>query len=248
VKGLLAAVRFLTVLPVGGAGADPGPVALGPAAPWFPVVGLLIGVIVVGVDRAAGAVFPPLVGGLVAVTAWKALTAGLHLDGLVDCIDGLAGRDAGHRLAIMADSRIGAFGAVGLVLFLGLEIGAVAELTGRARWQALMAAPTVARAMPPILARVFPRARADGQGAAFHGGLARGGAVAAGVIGVALGAAVAGPAGVLAAALAGGVAVLLGRFMTARLAGITGDVLGAAVELAELTVLLAVVAWVHRRP
>jgi adenosylcobinamide-GDP ribazoletransferase len=248
VKGLLAAVRFLTIVPVGGAHADRGPVALGHAAPWFPVVGLLIGGVLVGVEAALSLIFSPVLTGLLTVTAWKGVTGGLHLDGLADCLDGLVGRDPAHRLAIMADSRVGAFGVVGLVLFLGLEVGALVELAGRGRWPALLAAPTFARAMPPLLARVFRPARADGQGAAFRGGLERGRTLAAVVLAVVLTAAVAGPAGVLAIVVSGLVVMGFGAVLSRRLAGITGDVLGASVELTELIVLLTVAAWAHRRP
>jgi adenosylcobinamide-GDP ribazoletransferase len=90
------------------------------------------------------------------VTAWKLLTGGLHLDGLADCLDGLVGRDREHRLAIMRDSRIGTFGAVGLILFLMLEIVAVGELPPALRWRALIVVPTLARAVPPVLAPVPP--------------------------------------------------------------------------------------------
>ena len=80
------------------------------------------------VDSLTARLFPGLLGALLTVTAWKLLTGGLHLDGLADCLDGLVGRDREHRLAIMRDSRIGTFGAVGLILFLMLEIVTVAEL------------------------------------------------------------------------------------------------------------------------
>ena len=70
------------------------------------------------------------------MTLWKLLTGGLHFDGPADCLDGLVGRDSVDRLRIMRDSRIGAFGAIGLILFLLLEVAAVSELTPAARWRA----------------------------------------------------------------------------------------------------------------
>src|SRR5436309_1201627 len=108
--------------------------SLGRAAGWFPVVGLGLGLVLVGVERVTSVLFPSLLAALLTVTAWKVLTGGLHLDGLADCLDGLVGRDAEHRLSIMRDSRIGAFGAIGLILFLLLEIAAVAELPAGLRW------------------------------------------------------------------------------------------------------------------
>lgn len=241
-SGLAAAVRHLTVVPW--PGAPPAHLdTLGRAAPWFPVVGLAIGAVLAGVDRAGGAVFSPLLAALLAVVAWKLLSGGLHLDGLADCLDGLAGADPAQRLAIMRDSRIGAFGAVGLTLFLMLEVVAVADLEPAARWRTLLVAPAVARAMPPLVARLFPPARPDGQGAAFGQVLGWPAVVGALAVGAAAAAAVLGPAGLVAAAAAAFKAVAVGRFMTGRLGGVTGDVLGAVVEAAELLVLLVVLAW-----
>jgi adenosylcobinamide-GDP ribazoletransferase len=246
VKGLTLAVRYLTIVPVPGRrlGRDE---ALGAAAPWFPVVGLLLGAAVVVTDVVATQIFPPLLVALLTVTAWKLLTGGLHLDGLADCLDGLVGRDPEHRLAIMRDSRIGSFGAIGLILFLLLEVGAVSELAPPLRWRALLVAPAVARATPALLGRLFPDARAEGHGAAFRATLRPLAAP------VALAAAAVAALGVLRAtglvglAFAWASAVVVGRFMVRRLRGITGDVLGAAVETAELVLLLAVIAWTRAR-
>jgi adenosylcobinamide-GDP ribazoletransferase len=243
VSGLFTAARYLTILPVpGGPGAG-----LGRAAAWFPVVGLGLGAALVAADHGIGWLFPGLLGALLTVTLWKVLTGGIHLDGLADSLDGLAGRDPDHRRRIMSDSRIGAFGAVGLILFLMIEVVAVAGLDPTVRWRALLAAPVIGRATSPVLARLYPPARADGQGAAF---VTHVGAGAAGLaVLVALGVAwlVLGEAGLTAALTALAAAVLVGRFLAGRLAGITGDVLGAAVEIAELAALLTVTAWAGAR-
>jgi adenosylcobinamide-GDP ribazoletransferase len=239
------AARYLTIVPVGGRVPHEHAGALGAAAAWFPVVGLGLGAVLAVTDLAAQQLFPSLLGALVTVTAWKLLTGGLHLDGLADCLDGLAGHDASQRLRIMSDARIGAFGAIGLILFLMLEIGAVSELAGAGRWRVLLAAPTIGRALPPVLARCFTAARPAGAGAAFLGGVRpRDAALALGLAVVIAGAAL-GPTGVLALVVAALVALALARFLATRLGGITGDVLGAAVETSELAVLLTVSAWMH---
>lgn len=247
-NGVILALRYLTIVPLPRRLAG-RPVTdlrtLGGAARWFPAVGAAIGVALVAVERLAGHLFTPLLAALLTVTAWKLVTGGIHLDGLADCLDGLVGRDPDHRLAIMRDSRIGAFGAMGLVLFLLLEIAAVAELGAPHRWRALLVAPTVARAMPALLARLFPPARREGQGAAFHAGV-RPAAVPV-ALGVALAVALAtlGALGIVVLAVATVAVVLLARFQARRLGGLTGDVHGAAVEVAELAVLLTVSAWSH---
>jgi adenosylcobinamide-GDP ribazoletransferase len=246
VSGLVLAVRYLTIVPVPGREAH-GPGALGRASLWFPVVGLAIGLTVAVGERVAALLFPPLLASLLVVTAWKLVTGGIHLDGLADCFDGLVGRDAEQRLAIMRDSRIGAFGAVGLILFLLLEIAAVAELGPSVRWRALVTAPVVARAAPSLLARCFAGARSDGHDAMFRAGVSTTGALGALVVALAVATLALGAAGAVVAGLALGAALAVGAFMTRRLGGITGDVHGAAVEMAELVVLLALTAWMHSR-
>jgi adenosylcobinamide-GDP ribazoletransferase len=246
VSGLLVAARYLTIIPVPG-GAHAPLEALGRSAAWFPVVGMGLGLLLVLTDRLTSWLFSPLLAALLTVTAWKLVTGGVHLDGLADCLDGLVGRDPEHRLAIMRDSRIGAFGAVGLILFLMLEIVALAELVPPARGSALFAAPVMSRATPAVLAALFRAARPDGHGAAFQAGV-RPAAIAIGlVIAVAASIFALGGLGVAAGAVGLVAAVGLAFFLAGRLDGVTGDVLGAAVEISELAVLLTVSAWTYPR-
>jgi adenosylcobinamide-GDP ribazoletransferase len=242
VSGLALAIRYLTILPLPGGGHAPAE-RLGRAAGWFPVVGAGLGLVLAAVDWTTTRLFPPLLAALLTVTVWKVSTGGLHLDGLADCLDGLMGRDREQRLAIMRDSRIGTFGAVGLILFLMLEIVAVSDLPREWRAAVLVAAPATARAMPPMLARLFPAARAEGQGAAFVGGVGRAGAVLAVLVAVGVSAAALGGVGLASAGAGLVVASGAAWVVVRRLGGVTGDVLGAAVEGAELTVLLTVLAW-----
>jgi adenosylcobinamide-GDP ribazoletransferase len=189
-----------------------------------------------------------LLAALLTVTMWKIFTGGLHLDGLADCLDGLGGRTPEHRRAIMSDSRIGTFGAVGLILFLMIEIVALSGMDPEAGWRALVAAPVIGRATPPLLARLFPAARADGQGAAFLAEVGRGGAVLALTVAMVIALLTLRLEGLVAGAAGLVVAVVAGRFLAARVGGLTGDVLGAVVELSELTVLLTVAGWAGTRP
>jgi adenosylcobinamide-GDP ribazoletransferase len=247
VSGLLIAARYLTIVPLPGR-ATPGLTGLGRAAAWFPIVGLLLGVALAGVDAVLARVFPGLLAALLTVTAWKVLTGGLHLDGLADCLDGLGGRDPDHRRVIMSDSRIGTFGAVGLILFLMLEIVCLSGMEPWPRRHALLLAPVVGRATAPLLARLFPAARAHGHGAAFVAEVTRRAAWTAVLVALVVGLAALGAAGLAATVLGLGAATLAARFLVARLGGVTGDVFGAAVEGAELVVLLTVAGWTGARP
>jgi adenosylcobinamide-GDP ribazoletransferase len=243
VKGLLQAARYLTAVPLGD-GSDPGP-APGQVAAWFPVVGLGIGVVVALTDRLTGFLFPALASAVLTVAGWKLITGGLHLDGLADCLDGLAGQDLRQRLHIMSDSRIGAFAALGLILFLLLEVAAVADLADAGRWRVLLAVPAIGRATPALLSRVFATARPEGQGAAFGATLRRRDAPLALGGGALIAVLALGPAGLLALMAASLVALGAGWFFNSRLGGITGDVLGAGVEVGELAALLTMSAWMH---
>lgn len=245
-SGLLVALRYLTLVPLPGAHVGPG--ALGRAAGWFPVVGLVLGAFLLAVDVLARVIFPPLLAALVVVGAWKLATGGLHLDGLADCADGLGGPDPEGRLAIMRDARIGAFGTAVLILVLMLDAVALSGIGTASRWRVLLVVPAIARAAPALLGRVLPVARPNGLGAAFHAGL--GATPAAMALAVAFAAAVAalGLLGVIVVCAAWLVALLVGSVMTGRLGGVTGDVHGAAIEIAELTALLTVAAWAHVKP
>lgn len=243
--GLITAVRFLTIVPIPGRGLD-GPDALGRAAVWFLPVGLALGLVLAVADWLLVRLFPPLLSALLVLTAWKLLTGGIHLDGLADCLDSLAARDPSQALAIMRDSRIGTFGALGLILLLLLALIALADLPPMVRGETLVMAPLVGRYAPLLVARSFPPVAGDhGSGAAFiravpGAALLIGGAIVAGVAGV-----IRWPHGLIVAAAGLGAAWVAGWVFSRRLRGLTGDGLGAAVELAELGVLLAVAALAH---
>jgi adenosylcobinamide-GDP ribazoletransferase len=243
---LILALRFLTVVPVPGRESE-GPSALGRAAWWFPVVGLMLGSALAVVARAADALFPPLVAAALIVAAWKVATGGIHLDGLADSLDGLAGRDAPRRLAIMRDSRIGVFGAAGLILLFLLAVTALAELSTSLRLRVLVLAPVLGR-VTPLLAGVWlpPATPGRGLGAAFAAGLSRWAGLVHTAAGCALAAWLLGAWGVAVSAGAWGLALLAAAFVARRLGGLTGDVLGAVVEVTELMALLGALAAAHR--
>jgi adenosylcobinamide-GDP ribazoletransferase len=239
---LVTAVRFLTIVPVPGRGLT-GNGALGRAAVWFPVVGLGLGLALAAADRALGLLFPPLLSALLVLTLWKLLTGGIHLDGLADCLDGLAGTGPAHSLSIMKDSRVGVFGVIGLILFLLLALIALAELPPALRWRALLLAPMAGRFTPVVLASFHAAATPErGYGSEFIrsvklSAVALNSAVVPAAAGFILW-----PWGLAAVAIGLAAAWLWAAFLSKRLEGLTGDVLGAGVELAELAVLLTGVA------
>jgi adenosylcobinamide-GDP ribazoletransferase len=236
----LLAFRFLTRLPGKGElrGAD-----LGRSCAWFPLPGAALGLVVAGAAHLVGPRLPALLVAVLAVAALAWMTGGLHLDGVADVFDGLGGGhgDRERILRIMRDSRIGAHGAAALVLLLAAKTAAVAELVARGALWPLVVAPAVARFTVVPLVVLLPYAREEGLGKPFRGTaggreIAVAGLLAAAVVAPFAPGSLAPTAVALAAA--GGLALAVSR----RLGGLTGDVYGACIELAEVA-LLAAATW-----
>ena len=231
-RSLLAAIAFLTRIPVGG-----GSFEVGAGAALFPVVGAGVGAAVGGTAYGLAHVVPSLVAAGAALAVGALLTGALHLDGLADTADGLGARSREAALAIMRDHAIGTYGTVALVLDLLVKAAALAALAGRSRvvLEAL-AAGALSRAVPVVLGLLLPDVRREGAGAVFR--VTPGAAVVA----VVLAAALAVRAGPLLIVVAAAAALLVGAWFRRWLGGRTGDTLGAATELVETTVLTAAAA------
>jgi adenosylcobinamide-GDP ribazoletransferase len=225
------AVAFLTRLPVGGGPLSPR------AALWFPAVGAALGALVGGAAVGMAYGVPPLLAGALAVALELLLTGALHADGLADSADGLGGRDRDHALAIMRDHALGAYGACALVLVLLVKAVALGALAEREAVLPVVAAFAVSRAAPLALAAGLPYARPEGG----TGRLLEGLTALVAAAGVLLGAAIAGVAGPLALA-AVPVTCLVWWLARRRLGGVTGDVMGAAIELTAAAALVALAA------
>ena len=235
-RAFLLAIAFLTRVPVRMAPAREGELAR--ALAFFPAVGLGLGVIAGAVAwLLRGALTPALVA-VAVVTTLAVVTGGLHLDGLADVFDawGGGGHDRERMLAIMRDSRVGAHGAVAVALVLIAKVIALAEVIAHVGLPTVIVFPAAARwAVVPLVA-FFPYARREGLGIAFRTG--RG--VVEVVIATVLVAALAFWLGTplpFVAALA--IALLFAARVAVMLGGLTGDVYGAAIEIAEVVFLVA---------
>jgi adenosylcobinamide-GDP ribazoletransferase len=236
--GARLAVTTLTVLPVKGGRVDRA------AAAWAmslaPGVGALLGAILAALLwalRSAGA--PPLVAAAVMIAAGALLTRGMHLDGLADTIDALGSYRSGDAaLQIMKKSDIGPFGVAAIALTLLIQTAAVQgldEIRIIAAWAAGRLAITVA------CSRCVPAARPEGLGALVAGAVPRpAAALIAAVVVVAAAAATPGRPWQGPAAVVASLAVVLAllRHCVRRFGGITGDVLGAVVEVATTVALV----------
>jgi adenosylcobinamide-GDP ribazoletransferase len=211
---------------------------------FYPLIGALIGGLLAGLAwllRLAGlGETAPLLPAALLLTLWAGLTGALHLDGWADCCDALfvpVSRE--RRLEIMKDPRLGGFGAAGLILLLLVKLAALQGITGNvAAFPFLIAIPALARWAAVIAAKAYPPARPGGMGDYFRRGLGRRELVIATVI-TALAAAPLFWRGLIVWIAAGLALLALARLAHTRLGGLTGDVYGAIIELAETAALIA---------
>jgi adenosylcobinamide-GDP ribazoletransferase len=241
VRAAVAAVSFLTRIPVG-RWVDVAAADIARGALLFPLVGAGIGVVGGSTAAALEGPLPAIVAGALGVGVAVLLTGGLHVDALADTADAL-GAERSRALEIMRDSRIGAFAAATVAITVVTEAGALGALAhaGDAA-AAFLVAGALSRATAPLLAQVIPYARDAGTGSVLAGELA----AAAPVVGVALAVAAAVALfGWTGLAVAGGMTVIAAGCGLASyrwLGGVTGDTLGATVQLTEIAALLTLAA------
>lgn len=207
---------------------------------YFPLVGALLGLVLVLAFLVSRALLPPLVTAALLTALWTLLTGALHLDGVSDACDALfavAARE--RRLEILRDVHVGAFGVTGLVLILLLKFSALATILPTA----IFLAPILAR-WAMVYAATFPLARDEGMAALFAKTLTRREITGATILTFVLVA----PFGLYGAAawlIALVTTTLLARFAMARLGGLTGDIYGLICECVEVSVLGAGIALAH---
>lgn len=234
----LAAIRFLTVFPVLQR-REFSSEELGRSSAWFPLIGLLLGGILVGLDALLdGHLEEPIVNVLL-ITAMVIMTGALHLDGFIDTCDAIfLRRPAEERLRIMSDSRVGGFGVVGACCLILLKFVALGAVSDDWRWMALLLMPVVGRWTMVYLLFFFRYARQTGKGLIFKQNVNWWRVVVATVIALAVAIVVGGVGGVAVMAAVGVLIFLFALFLNHGLKGLTGDTYGAANELAEVLVLI----------
>ena len=247
-KGLLTdalvAVQFLTVAPAL-LRRDVSPRELGNSVTYFPLVGLLIGLLLFGLQRLLEAVFPSAVGAAMLVGVWILCSGALHFDGFVDAVDGLlGGRTEDDRLRILRDERVGAFAVAAGGTLLLLKFGALGTIGDRSA--GLIAAPLLGRWVMSTAVALYPYARAEGLGRAMKENSGWQQFAGASVFTAAVLAVLAPLAGIVAMAAAAVVvgfgAWLMIRFTLARIPGLTGDIYGALCEVGEALCLVTLAA------
>ncbi len=227
---IAAALSFLTILPV------PGRRDVTRSSAFFPLAGWIIGGALYGIMTAAGSL-PVLARAFLVVAAWELASRGLHMDGLADTADAfIAGGGKDRILRILDDSHTGAFGVMAMGLLLLGKFAFLSSLSFNTGRVAVLCACVVARFGLCLFAGLFGAARDEGLGSAVIS--------STGLLEVVIAAAIAfAPLGILFglralyAVCSLVLGLLLAIYSSWKISGLTGDVLGACMELSELAVL-----------
>lgn len=243
IRQVRIALAFLTRLPAGRL--DCTAQEIGRSSRWFPLIGAFLGAVYAGTATLLSSVFPPFVTAVLVVLIHALLTGAMHFDGLADTADGFgAGRTRDDVLRIMRDHAIGSYGACALILAISLKVAAIGALMGTpAALPALLLAPALGRWSAVFSSALAAYARpATDDTSKSVGSPAR-------FIGygeLALATTLLLPAALSFRAWRGAAVVLLGAAAVAcwtwlcrrKIGGVTGDTLGAGIELSECLVLV----------
>jgi adenosylcobinamide-GDP ribazoletransferase len=238
---LWIALQFLSSLPIRLPGM-PAPQQLGRSLLFYPLVGLLFGVILWALNLLLSSA-PLLLHAALLLTVWVLLSGALHLDGLADSADAWLGGfgDRERTLTIMKDPRSGPIAVVTLALVLLLKFTALVALIEQQQGLALIIVPLIGRAALLAVFLTTPYVRPGGLGQALADHLPRKAGwrvLAFSALGCLL---IAGFQAIVALVVAFGMFVWLRQVMMRRLGGTTGDTAGALLELLEMAVLVGVV-------
>ena len=247
----LATMQFLTGIPVP-LKRELTPEQLGKATAFFPLVGLVLGGILAGLNWVFNLFLPSPVVNILLIVSLVALTGAMHLDGFADTCDGMAGhKSVEERWKVMRDSRTGAFGVVGIALLLITKYVALDNVSANFMTAALIFVPVVSRWAMVYAIFAFRYARPQGLGTAYKNATQWTQFITATVLTLAIAGALY-PlfhfAGFLLFAGILIVATILGFYFRYKFAGQTGDTYGALNETSEVMALLFIVIIITVAP
>ncbi|MBI2979771.1 MAG: adenosylcobinamide-GDP ribazoletransferase [Chloroflexi bacterium] len=251
----LAALSFLTIIPLP-IRREISPEEVGRSLGYFPVVGVIIGLILAGLNWLFRWFLPPTVISGLLIVAMVLISGALHLDGFIDTCDGIAGhRTVEDRWRVMHDSRVGAFGVIGVFLLLLVKYVSLSSLPESWLTITLLVMPVVSRWAMVYAVFAYPYARPDGLGLAFKQGASWQRLAIATVITLLTVTLLAWWAGDSYFYLAGlvimmviwVVVVVMADYLQRKLSGLTGDTYGAINEVAEVSVLILIGLLAYNR-
>lgn len=242
-KSLILMLQFLTKLPIYiNINAEKKDFSRGII--WFPLVGLIIGILLVGVYYVSQLVFSSLLVSVIVVVFEIFLTGGLHLDGLADSFDGLYSyREKDRMLEIMKDSRIGANGVLILIINIVLKIVLINEIDLQNIYFALILMPVISRFTVVLLSRFSKYARENGMGGFFIGEVSNFQFLVAMLLTVLV--TLIHVKSILLIVLVVITTFIFRAHVYSKIGGITGDILGAWVELSEMIYLIGFIILIN---
>ena len=240
-KGFVTALQFLTIIRIS-KNHELTEEELGSSMAWFPLVGLVIGLILAGVRSILVLILPLFLADVLVIATLVIVAGALHLDGFADTIDGLAGgKDRERILAIMKDSRIGSFAVAGLTLLLLLKVFALTGVPEDVKIRTLIVMPVLGRWSTVQLASFFSYARSgSGTALAFTRFAGRKEYLVSTFITAAILTGFFQLRGLAVMLLVAAATLFIGFFFKRRIGGVTGDIMGASCELNEVLCLLLI--------
>lgn len=241
-KPLLAAIQFLTVIPFPKSFVG-GEKELEKCVPYFPIIGLLIGIIIAAFDHGIGFVIPPLPVSVITAIAMTCISGGLHMDGLADSADGFfSARPRDKILEIMRDSRTGVMGVIAVVFVIILKVSLLMSLFPSYRFGIILLMPLAGRCSLVMMMRTLPYVRYEGGLAtAFGKGRSWLNVLWSSAFLLAMGWIAEHELGLVASVLSLLAAALFLVYCFRKIGGYTGDTLGAVCEITEIIPALAAV-------
>ncbi len=251
----LAALKFLTIIPLPWR-REASPEELEGSIGYFPVIGLIIGLILAGLNWLLSLLLPSAVVNGLLIVSMAVISGALHLDGFVDTCDGIAGhKTVEDRWRVMHDSRAGAFGIVGVFLLLLVKYVSLNSVPENLLLVTLVLMPVVSRWAMVYTVFAYSYARPAGLGKIFKQGASWQRFTTATVITLAVAIGLARLANITYFYLAGlaimlaiwVIVVAMATYLKRKFAGLTGDTYGAINEVAEVCVLILVCLLAHNQ-
>lgn len=236
----LLALQFLTIIPVKIKNADENKMSW--SLVYFPVVGLLLGLILTGINNSLLFLkFEQFISNIILIVSLIILTGGLHLDGLADTFDAfLSGRTKDEMLKIMRDSHIGVMGVLSLICILFLKIAFLSSISTPLKIITLLLMCTLSRWSLVLSMFLFPYARQEGKAKIFMQGINLKIFSLATIINVVIVILMWQLKGLLIFGITAISAFIIGKFISDKINGLTGDTLGTINELIEVIVLFSI--------
>jgi len=236
----LAALQFLTIIPLPWR-RQVSPEDLARSTGYFPVVGLIIGLLLAGLNWLLGWFLPAAVVHVLLIVFLAVISGALHLDGLADTCDGIAGgKTIEERWQVMRDSRVGSFGVVGVCCLLLVKYVSLNNMPQGLVMTSLVLMPVISRWAMVYTIFAYPYARPSGLGKVFKQGVNWLKLVMATLIALAVAATLSRLAGLAIMLGAWVIVVIMATYLKHKFSGLTGDTYGAINEVAEVSVLLLV--------